>query len=208
MGDSKCCKHCGVEVPQLRRGYCSRDYKRVMAHGSPERVRGDGLSPYELVEFHGWDVDNSGCWSFRGSKRKGYGRVSDRGRSVVATRVVWEHVHQQPLPPGQVVMHTCDNPPCVNPQHLVAGTPKENAVDMISKGRFTPPRGIRNGSSKLKEPEVIAIRSQYDEGRKRSEIAEEFGVSLPLVYAIGARTRWRHLEEGMEYDENYKKGHV
>ena len=67
--------------------------------------------------------------------RKKYGRVRTRRFGSLAThRVVWEH-HNGPIPEGMIVLHMCDNPPCVEITHLSLGTPKDNSLDMISKGR-------------------------------------------------------------------------
>lgn len=78
-----------------------------------------------------------GCWIWTASrftKRGGYGQFHEWPKVRYAHRVAWELTHG-PIPDGMVVMHACDNPPCVNPQHLSLGTIADNAQDMVAKGR-------------------------------------------------------------------------
>jgi HNH endonuclease len=77
------------------------------------------------------------CWEWKGAAhKKGYGRQwsKQRGAGTQASRISWE-IHIGPIPPGLYVCHTCDNPPCTNPDHLFLATHAENMRDMIRKGR-------------------------------------------------------------------------
>lgn len=84
------------------------------------------------------------CWLWTGTVRgKGYGWFQIDGKRKAAHRFSYE-TFKEPIEPGKVIMHTCDNPLCVNPEHLVQGTQKENIRDAITKGRWIQGRGLSN----------------------------------------------------------------
>lgn len=79
---------------------------------------------------------STGCWVWTGRVRTlGYGVMRIEGRDTAAHRVSYE-IHVGPIPAGLFICHRCDRPPCVNPAHLFAGTPKDNHHDMMTKGRW------------------------------------------------------------------------
>jgi hypothetical protein len=80
-------------------------------------------------------TDNCWVWTGRSRNDAGYGEVFYKGKARLAHRVMWMETHDEPIPPGILVCHTCDNPPCVNPDHLFLGTTLDNAQDMVAKGR-------------------------------------------------------------------------
>jgi len=79
--------------------------------------------------------DSKDCWIWKGAMSgNAYGTLKVKGRMLRANRVAYELEHG-PIPGGLVVRHTCDNPACVNPSHLILGTPKQNTADMLLRGR-------------------------------------------------------------------------
>ena len=83
------------------------------------------------------------CWEWRAGKNNlGYGMIRDEKRMRTAHRVSYEEHNQTVIPSNLVVMHSCDNPACVNPQHLSLGTRSDNTQDMIKKGRGKPWGGV------------------------------------------------------------------
>lgn len=130
-----------------------------------------------------------GCWLWRGPTSHGYGRVRFQGNFRFAHRVAFE-LATGIDPHGSVVMHSCDNPLCVNPDHLTLGTQTQNIADMDAKGRRRAAKGERNGSARLTEDQVRAIRS---DGRSADVIAEGYPVTVSGIHAIRNGRTWKHL---------------
>lgn len=136
---------------------------------------------------------SAGCWIWRGARdAAGYGVVRVDGKSRRAHRVSWE-LHRGPIPDGMLVCHRCDNPPCVNPDHLFVGTHGDNQADKVAKGRQA--RGSSMPNAVLTEPMVAEIRSLLSDGElTQQEIAHRFGVSFGAVFSIAHGRGWRHVD--------------
>lgn len=93
-----------------------------------------------------------------------------------------------PIPHGYCVCHSCDNPLCVNPDHLFLGTYADNAKDMVAKRRSL--RGERNHRSKLTSSDVAEIRRRHLEGEKQTMIARDYGVGLAAINHIIRGRNW------------------
>lgn len=137
------------------------------------------------------------CWVWTASLRpNGYGQLKFRGRAGrKAHRVSWE-LHNGPIPPGASVLHRCDNPACVRPEHLFTGVQATNMKDMDAKGRRKIPglRGTAIGNSKLSESDVVTIRQLRNvEGRKLNDVAARFGISYSTVSEIALGKTWGWL---------------
>lgn len=144
-------------------------------------------------------TDNSkDCWNWLGAKKPtGYGNVRIDKKYRLAHRVAFELINGV-IPDGLIVCHICDNPSCCNPSHLMLGTVKSNAIDMLIKNRQRKPetaaRGVNNGNSKLHPSQVIAIRNIYsDGGITQKRLAELYGVTQPAIGSIIRNETWRHL---------------
>jgi hypothetical protein len=154
-------------------------------------------------------LDKSGtCWEYRGGHNSfGYGLFpvhDQQGKltSVRAHRMAWELTHG-PIPEGVLVCHRCDNPACCNPEHLFLGTHADNNRDMRSKGRSyyhfrEHPEARQHGTAshyaKLTDDQVREIRRLSDQGMKRQDVANIFGISRENVGYIALRKTWKHVE--------------
>ena len=142
------------------------------------------------------------CWEWVGSRLpKGYGRFYPKLRiGLYAHRVSWEIANGREVPSGLVVMHSCDNPKCVNPAHLGVGTHGDNARDCFAKGRGIQPslQGESHPQAKLTEEQVISIRRRVAGGESRGSMAREFGVAKCTVRLIVNHRSWSWLEDGVD----------
>lgn len=121
------------------------------------------------------------------------------GRTMPAHRWVWEGTFG-PIPVGVHVLHRCDNPPCINIDHLFLGTNADNIADKIAKGRQA--RG--GGQRKLTGEQVRSIRERLEQGETSARLAREFGVSRVMMGHIKARRSWKSLTGNMVRDHSCK----
>lgn len=139
---------------------------------------------------------NSGCWLWTGSSRGGYGQINSGGRGVLlaAHRVSFEFANGQ-IQKGMCVLHRCDNPPCVNPDHLFLGTPKDNAVDRARKNRGNRPTGEKGPSAVLCVDFVVEIRRRrLERGESMDELATAFGVCRSTIRNVLTGKTWASVK--------------
>ncbi len=126
--------------------------------------------------------------------QRGYAKTAIRGaagkqRKVWIHRLVYAQAHNITVDDiTGVIMHTCDNPRCINPLHLRLGTQLDNIADMMSKGRQA--RGTMKPNAKLNEQ--LAMTVYYATG-KHIDIAKQFGISKASVGDIKSRRTWKHI---------------
>lgn len=157
--------------------------------------------------------DPEGCWTWLRSKdQAGYGRVAIKriSKSPLRAHRVALALSGVTVPEAAVVRHTCDNPSCVNPRHLLLGTRADNAADMVERGRSTRGRkhpnfgrtgeqafsGCRQtlGARKLTEREVCDIRRERDaNGTSYRDLGERFGITGTNAWMICTRQTWRDV---------------
>jgi hypothetical protein len=129
------------------------------------------------------------CWEWMGSSNGRYGYVQDDDkRTKLVHRVMYERTHNIKLTSEQHVMHVCDNTWCVNPEHLVLGNARENAMDRQRKGRSY-------AIGRLTYEQAKAIRLRYAKGEAARSIAPDFGVTTMTVYNISNGYSWRQLDK-------------
>lgn len=157
-------------------------------------------------------VDKSGeCWNWTSAKdRKGYGKFSigssrkpdgSRRNSMVSAHRYSYEMHFGAIPKGEgfhgvCVLHRCDNPSCVRPEHLFLGTSKDNVHDMDKKGRRVTKayRGENHANAVLSEESVRTIHARYRQGGiTQSALAEKYGVCLATINHIITGRLWSHL---------------
>lgn len=160
----------------------------------------------------------SGCWKWLGMINQNRYGVSGRGK--LAHRASWE-MFKYPIPKGLFVLHKCDNPACVNPDHLFLGTHQDNMRDMVSKGRqakgepfrkimkrvaargathmsITHPEIVRRGQQvfgvRLTEIEVLKIRELYkNKGITQKRLGILFGVNQSQISDAVNKITWKHI---------------
>ncbi len=135
------------------------------------------------------------CWVWMASLNSGYGQMqlSNPRRVELAHRISWS-LHFGNI--GKCVLHKCDNPRCVKPEHLFEGTRTENMTDKIAKGRQTI--GEANGPSKLTTKQVHEIiQRRKKTGEYHRVIAKDYGVSRELVRDIVNGKAWRHIKSDL-----------
>jgi HNH endonuclease/Homeodomain-like domain len=183
----KVCKVDNCERPVKARGFCNAHYQRFKKYGDPNILK----QPWQIkVDFV---VEENGCFVCTSHKRDkhGYPHMYWNNKHYLVHRFVYEKCFGE-IPKGLVVRHKCDNPPCINPEHLELGTFEDNMNDRIIRGRTT--KGEKCALSKLKEREVIEIKKMLLDGKSLGEISQKFNISKSTVCDIRAGRSWRHVD--------------
>ena len=141
------------------------------------------------------------CWEWTASKDgKGYGHFGVKGKMVVSHRVSWMLANGD-IPENGCILHKCDNPLCVRPDHLFLGSQQDNMLDMSQKGRRSKgqkhsetQRGENNGRSKITESDVLDARAKYlAGGYTQQDLAKAYGMSQVNMGRVLNRVTRRHL---------------
>lgn len=153
------------------------------------RCRGDAATAATLAEFRHAMTTGDGCREWRGHSYHGYRRVKLGRRSRSAHRLSYEMTHG-PIAKGLVICHRCDNRACINPEHLFAGTHRDNVADMVAKDRQRKGRSIN--TVKLTEADVAIIRREYRDGMG-AELGQRFGVNRHTIVNAAKGRSWKHI---------------
>lgn len=135
------------------------------------------------------------CWIWKSDvSKKGYGRFNLGGKAQHAHRVSYK-IHTGDDPCEMHVLHSCDNPSCVNPNHLRKGTNKENHLEKVAKGRQrgNSLKGENAPNAKLTETQVLEIKGMLGK-IPQSKIAKQFGVTQTAIMLISTGRTWKHLK--------------
>lgn len=139
------------------------------------------------------------CWNWTAAKSAfGHGRFRMGRKLVSPHRLVYEWEHGE-IPEGYDICHHCDNPSCVNPQHLFLGTRSDNMKDAMKKNRLPQMvkilerKGSETNNAKLTEKEVLLMRALEKKGMKTKELSKRFGITRRNVRDIIYRRTWTHI---------------
>lgn len=171
------------------------------------------LSTIDLIRF--WSnvsipddagPDDDRCWNWIAGSSEGYGSFSIAGEHQLGAHVAARFIATAEQPLGLMTCHKCDNRRCCNPKHLFLGTRGDNNRDRARKGRSskgqshyskTRPerlaRGSKNGSSKLREADVVEILKRVAGGESRRSVAKNKGVSRVTIDNIVNGKKWAHV---------------
>lgn len=195
MDSQICCiKECENKVSAL--GLCVNHWRLNRKYGSPVAIKSHtgqfrGLSAE--VRFFKQLRKSLTCWEWVGCKDKnGYGIFRGEVSGVAFTKAhrYSYALHTGDLLIGTQALHSCDNPSCVNPNHLRAGTNAENMREKAEKGRSRTPVGSKNCRAILTEEQAAAI---LVDPRAFTEIAAEYDVAASTVGSLKQRHSWKHL---------------
>ncbi len=191
----KPCAISGCPKPAKNRGWCGMHYMRWYKHGDTSSTQ----SPQRqmtLEDHFSLFVDKSvgidECWPWKGLRvGKGYGQVQHGNIVYAAHRLAYDLAHPD-NPLGELIArHTCDNPPCCNPHHILSGTYADNNADTRQRGRNI--RGDAHWHAILREHQIPTIRALAANGTPVKAIAASFHVSKDTIYLILRGKIWAHV---------------
>ena len=189
------CSYC--DSPILARRMCRKHYQRWAKWGDPLKTVNllTTATPEERLRFYGWTVTEEGCWEWGGYRfPRGYGRVPMSNTTVGAHVIAYE-VWVGPIPDGLIIRHKCDNPPCINPEHLEPGTHQDNSDDKIKRQRQNSVTGEAHYAAKLTADSVRKIRNEWAEGNATQfDLAQKYGTTNKNIHLIVQRKTWRHID--------------
>jgi hypothetical protein len=137
------------------------------------------------------------CWNWTAYKQNGYGYFQVNTKKLItAHRFSFQLKHNRLIKDKLCILHSCDNPKCVNPDHLSEGTQPDNIKDMCNKGRNKcgSQKGMTNPMSKLTELQVLEIRAKYAKGgTSHLKLGKEYNVNQATIGFIINRKLWSHI---------------
>lgn len=138
-------------------------------------------------------IQENGCWEWSAGRfQNGYGKLKIGAKTKKAHVVAFVACNGFDKLAGRIVCHTCDNPPCCNPDHLFSGTVRDNSIDAISKGKIL--LGENHPNARLTNDNVREIRKRYGEGNQTiKNLAFEYGVGSTTIGRVVHRRQWKWI---------------
>ena len=136
-------------------------------------------------------ITEEGCWECISHHldESGYAKIERNGKATKVHRYVFA-LKNNGITKGMHILHECDNPQCINPNHLFEGTNLDNIRDKIKKGRQAFTKGEQNGQAKLT---VEDVREILKDNRRHVEVAKDYPVSANHICTIRNRKSWKHI---------------
>lgn len=191
----------GCPLKREARGLCTNHYyhyrqgnEAIIRYAVEPTRRPRGMTHEEAFRVGKIAVTDSGCIEWMGYRSTAnYGVVQSKVHgSIGAHRVSLGIALGHPVPKGKHVLHRCDNPPCVNPDHLFIGTDQDNVDDMVAKGRHS--HGSAHPNCRLTEDQVREIRTRRaTEGTYWKTLAADYNVSVATIQKILEGKMWKHV---------------
>jgi hypothetical protein len=169
-------KSCGCFLDEERKQFIENASKKI--EWIEEPCQYPELGNCWVCTSHSTDID-------------GYIQYRWDGKRNHMSRFIWEQYFGE-IPPKMQICHKCDNPKCINPEHLFLGTARDNAIDKANKGRA--PTGESHWKTKLTQKQVLEILNSCD---RKIDISKEYKISTTTIYNIKNRRTWR----GVLYDK-------
>lgn len=183
------------------RGWCKHHYDMWRLHGNPAhigRYRTTSIDAPDFPEYFWSKVDKTpglgrdgDCWEWRGTSTAGYGSIVVEHKTYKAHRLSWQFANHRA--PKLLILHSCDNPPCVNPDHLREGTDADNSADRVSRGRSNSRKGEECANVILTENQVRHAKIMLKNGESRRQVADVLQCTINIVGHIDRGQNWKHV---------------
>ncbi len=144
-----------------------------------------------MPERKTYKINKKGCWIWQGTCNNigGYGQIHLKKGVLIRAHRYYYELYYGKIPKGKHICHKCDNPPCVNPNHLFIGTHTDNMRDKVLKGRHI--HGESHPLHKLKWKDILQIRKYYNiKNRNGGILARKYGVDISLIHRIIKKKTW------------------
>ena len=196
--NSKLCAVSDCGRASVSKGFCDKHYRRFRRSGDPLfvnktriRRRPDNFEKrfWALVDKASSERD---CWNWTGYVNfGGYGRIRWGGKKVLAHRAAWRLKYGSE--PSLLLLHSCDNPKCVNTDHLREGSHKDNANDRQARNRTA--KGSKVARAVLHETDVMKIKQLLSQNTMtQTKIGQMFGVGRAAIVKINTGFTWKHVK--------------